>query len=306
MRVEPATGAEPLGIDAAVALAREGFPDAALRLVFLPAKPDQPYRVGLVPSGGDRRSPLITVFVDPWSRRVVEVLDPRRFSAGETVLAWQHALHAGQGLGPVWKLLVFLSGFLPLLFAVTGLAMWLLKRRRRQRGGRDPCSRSSVHGAEGRRMRIVSLRCLWVAAMATAVSAAASAQEAVGPPASGIARAVLPRDLSAWSMFWSADSVVKTVMVGLAHRLGRHLDGRSRQGHRAVLLKRRLLPALAALEDRAVVVRSAGGSGRRRAGLRAGPGGVGRGGVGRRLGRKGRRSVRPRAWSGSRRRPGGR
>ena len=131
VRVEPMNGAEPLGIDAAVTLARRDFPDAALRLVFLPAKPDQPYRVGLIPAGGDRRSPLITVLVDPWSRRVVEVLDPRRFSPGETVLAWQHALHAGQGLGPVWKLLVFLSGFLPLLFAVTGLAMWLLKGRRR-------------------------------------------------------------------------------------------------------------------------------------------------------------------------------
>ena len=47
VRVEPVPGAEPLGIDAAVALARERVPDTALRLVFLPARPDQPIRVAL-------------------------------------------------------------------------------------------------------------------------------------------------------------------------------------------------------------------------------------------------------------------
>ena len=94
-------------------------------------------------------------------------------------------------------------------------------------------------------MRIVSLRCLWVAAMATAVSAAASAQEA---PASGIARAVLPRDLSAWSMFWSADSVVKTVMVGLAIASVVTWTVALAKGIELLLLKRRLLPALSELE----------------------------------------------------------
>jgi len=38
-------------------------------------------------------------------------------------------VHAGQALDWVWKLLVFLSGFLPLLFALTGPTMWWLKRR---------------------------------------------------------------------------------------------------------------------------------------------------------------------------------
>jgi uncharacterized iron-regulated membrane protein len=131
VRVQPVKGTQSLGIEAAAALAREGFPDATLRSVFLPIKPDQPYRIGLVPAGQERRSPPVTVFVDPWASRVVEVLDPRRFSRGEAVLAWQHAMHAGQGFGPVWKLLVFLCGLLPPLFSVTGLAMWLLKRRRR-------------------------------------------------------------------------------------------------------------------------------------------------------------------------------
>ena len=96
-------------------------------------------------------------------------------------------------------------------------------------------------------MRIVSLRMLWMAAVAVTVSAAASAQESA-LPAPNVMRAALPRDLSAWSMFWSADSVVKTVMVGLliasvvtwTVALAKAIELR--------LVKRRLLPALATLE----------------------------------------------------------
>jgi uncharacterized iron-regulated membrane protein len=62
---------------------------------------------------------------------VVEILDPRQFTIAERLLAWQHALHAGQALGWVWKLLVFLCGLLPLLFVVSGVAMWWLRRFRR-------------------------------------------------------------------------------------------------------------------------------------------------------------------------------
>jgi uncharacterized iron-regulated membrane protein len=129
VRVEPIKGAEPLGIDAAVALALSRFPETAPRLVFLPTRPDQPIRIGLAQPADERGTPTITVFVDPWTRRVVETFDPRDFSPGETLLTWQHALHAGRGLGWVWKTLVFLCGMLPLLFSLTGLIMWRLKRR---------------------------------------------------------------------------------------------------------------------------------------------------------------------------------
>jgi uncharacterized iron-regulated membrane protein len=71
----------------------------------------------------------VTVLVDPWARQVAEIFDPCRYSAGEAMLAAQHALHAGRGFGLLWKLLVFLSGLLPVLFAATGIAMWLDRRR---------------------------------------------------------------------------------------------------------------------------------------------------------------------------------
>jgi uncharacterized iron-regulated membrane protein len=137
VRVSPVTGAEPIDVDAAIALAGADFPGAQPSFVFLPTRPDRPFRVAVLRPDQDRRAPAITVIVDQWSRRVIDTFDPHQFSLGERVLAWQHAVHAGQALGWAWKVLVFLSGFLPLLFALTGPTMWWLKRRR-----------SSMHAAE--------------------------------------------------------------------------------------------------------------------------------------------------------------
>ena len=72
---------------------------------------------------------MITAFVDPWTRTVIELRDPKDYSTGETIMVWQHALHEGRGLGWIWKTLVFLSGLLPVLFGITGPTMWFMKRQ---------------------------------------------------------------------------------------------------------------------------------------------------------------------------------
>lgn len=130
--VQPVKGATPIDVDRAVALARKALPGAELRSVSPPARPDQAYRIGLAAVGQAHGAPTATVFVDPWTARVAEVRDPATYSAGETVMAWQRPLHAGEGLGPLWKWAVFLSGVLPPLFAVTGTWMWWLKRKARR------------------------------------------------------------------------------------------------------------------------------------------------------------------------------
>lgn len=131
VKVERVAGGIAMPVDEAVALARQNVPEARVDFVGLPGRPDQPYRITLLRPGQDRGEPAVTVFVDPWTRQIVKTFDPREYSAGETVLGWQHALHSGDGAGPVWKLLVFVVGFLPLLFSITGVWMWWLKRAQR-------------------------------------------------------------------------------------------------------------------------------------------------------------------------------
>jgi uncharacterized iron-regulated membrane protein len=134
LRVTPLPDSAPMTVDEAVTLAHSAAPGVALRTVGFPARPDRPYRVaftlpGTTPGHG---VPMITVFVDPWTRSIVSTQDPRGFTWGETITAWQRALHGGDGLGWIWQALTFLSGLLPVLFATTGITMWWLRRRRRK------------------------------------------------------------------------------------------------------------------------------------------------------------------------------
>ena len=61
----------------------------------------------------------------------------QRFQHGNKLLVMGNggslcdALHFSVGMGGVWTFLVFLTGLLPLLFAITGLNIWWLKRRAR-------------------------------------------------------------------------------------------------------------------------------------------------------------------------------
>ena len=51
--------------------------------------------------------------------------------AAELALRWAHDLHFGQALGPLWRALTIVTGLVLPIFAITGGAMWLFRRRRR-------------------------------------------------------------------------------------------------------------------------------------------------------------------------------
>jgi uncharacterized iron-regulated membrane protein len=131
--VTPLADVVPIDLDEAVAHAKDAAPGRELRQIALPARPNQAIRVSLAEPGALRLTPMAAVFVDPWKGAVAEVRDPAKFSLYERFIAWQRPIHSGDGLGLAWRILVFLSGFLPPLFAVTGTAMWWMKRRASRR-----------------------------------------------------------------------------------------------------------------------------------------------------------------------------
>ena len=117
--------------DEAARIALGSVPNSRLFQVQLPPRPDGVYLVTLVPKPFDDRAPQISSFVGP-GPEILDVVDPRNYSAGKRILVWLRVLHYGHGLGEVWRVLVFFSGLLPLLFAITGLRMWQLKRAQRR------------------------------------------------------------------------------------------------------------------------------------------------------------------------------
>ncbi len=132
--VVPIEGQQPMSIDEAVSLAGDAVPGGIVRSVTLPPRDDQPYRVQFSRAGDYNGVPQATVIVDPWKQTVLELRDPQtNYTTKDKWLAWQRQFHAGNGLGWIWWSLVFVSGFLPLLFVVTGISMWWLKRRNRLR-----------------------------------------------------------------------------------------------------------------------------------------------------------------------------
>lgn len=109
-----------LGVDQAVARALAVAPGRAERIDWPTERtPDWSVEV----AGGARRT--VSVADDAG----VAALAPERPGQGP-VAGWMRRIHEGDGMGPVWRTVIFLSGILSAVLAVTGPIMWWRTRRR--------------------------------------------------------------------------------------------------------------------------------------------------------------------------------
>ena len=120
----------PLDADMAVASAVRAVPDARAVAVQMPEQSGRPILVFLETTRfGGATQPPILVTLDQATGDIGYVDDPRDHGMVENVVNFQNALHYGVAFGPVWQTVVFVSGFLPLFFAITGLSIWWARRR---------------------------------------------------------------------------------------------------------------------------------------------------------------------------------
>ncbi len=141
-KIATGEGLTPLNADGVAALAMNAAPGKPLRGISIPARADQPYRVTL----GEPHSLATVAVVDPYAQRVTELRDPATYSLAERIVASMHAIHDGSGLGVWWRALVFFSGLLPALFAVSGILMWIGKYKNRRRMTRGRLNVAGVPG----------------------------------------------------------------------------------------------------------------------------------------------------------------
>jgi uncharacterized iron-regulated membrane protein len=129
------TGLDPdHAIAAGIAAAEARFPHAAVQDLRLPGIADRPM-VAFLRLDGDREgAPRATVMMDTATARVLSAQDPHAGPAGGSLLEWMHAVHDGGALGPAGRLVTCLFALALPLFPVTGVAMWMLRRRLRRRG----------------------------------------------------------------------------------------------------------------------------------------------------------------------------
>lgn len=125
-----ATGSTWIGVDVALARARERFPDGTPRWVDTPTADQPVYRVRLQqPGEPSRRFPRTLVWIDASHGAVLAVRDAREQGSGDTLLAWLHPLHNGEAFGLAGRVTVCAAGLVPLLLMVTGLMRWRDRRR---------------------------------------------------------------------------------------------------------------------------------------------------------------------------------
>ena len=59
-------------------------------------------------------------------------VSPARQGGGDPFARAVRRVHEGEGWGPIWTVLVFVTGLAPALLGITGLIIWLSKQQRRR------------------------------------------------------------------------------------------------------------------------------------------------------------------------------
>ena len=112
--------------------ARARFPDAAFVRVGLPSPKAPVYAIRLrQPDEVRAWSGTTTVTVDAVTGRVLDVYDPLTAPLSNRIADAAFSVHNGEINGVVGRLLVMLTGLSLPVFYVTGIWLWLAKRRRK-------------------------------------------------------------------------------------------------------------------------------------------------------------------------------
>ena len=114
-----------LNIDAAAAAAIAAEPGRTPAAIFFPPQQNPIWRIQMRSGHSDA---LSTVMVDDRSGTANKVTP----LSGDRIALWIRWIHEGSNAGMLWRVLVFLSGVFPTIFAVTGVLIWLRHRAGRK------------------------------------------------------------------------------------------------------------------------------------------------------------------------------
>jgi len=129
----PIAGQAPIGINQAVSIANQLFPDGVITVVFLPVGDNGVFKV--LKHKGNKimfSSRQQTIVIDAYSGRLLYQTDQSKRTSGDIFNEWQLALHSGEAFGLTGQIIVLITGLAPLVLYVTGIIRWLQKRRVRK------------------------------------------------------------------------------------------------------------------------------------------------------------------------------
>jgi uncharacterized iron-regulated membrane protein len=124
---------QPIGLDAAMSIAKERFPDSSPDLFSLPVNETGVYSIYQAAPIGSGLEARRTILLDQYDGATLYVNEPTTGSFGTAFLNWIWPMHSGHALGMTGRLLVCASGLACVALFATGVARWLHKRRARTR-----------------------------------------------------------------------------------------------------------------------------------------------------------------------------
>ncbi|MDD5275190.1 MAG: PepSY-associated TM helix domain-containing protein [Methylovulum sp.] len=121
---------KPITLMQAAAITDRHFPDGRYKWIFFPQDGQDVYRIVKGSAQEINRSrPRRALWLDQYSGKILWEHDPKTDSASAVFLQWLYPLHSGEAFGLVGRIIIALTGLLPLLLYVTGVIRWRQKRK---------------------------------------------------------------------------------------------------------------------------------------------------------------------------------
>ncbi len=126
---EPQDAHEPLQLDRLIANVRARFPEHTLLEIHGSPRQTAGHLYYLKRPGDVHRLGDTLAWINPLSGEIMIERSPRTRTAGEGFMHWLFPLHSGTAFGTVGQVVMSATGAVPLLMVLTGLWVWLRKRR---------------------------------------------------------------------------------------------------------------------------------------------------------------------------------
>ncbi|WP_375475225.1 PepSY-associated TM helix domain-containing protein [uncultured Nostoc sp.] len=120
----PITGKSALGLKEQLKTAQAALPDAALRIIYFPSKPEEVLRVSFKLTQEDVDSGESTAYLDQYSGKVLRVDSSLQVSLGDRILNSFTPLHYGTFWGLPSRIFYIFVGLAPLILFISGFVMW--------------------------------------------------------------------------------------------------------------------------------------------------------------------------------------
>lgn len=126
---QPQDAQRPLQLNRVIADLKQQFPDHTLLEMHGSPRQTAGHLYYLKQRGDVHRLGDTLVWINPLSGQLMVERSPRTRTAGEGFMHWLFPLHSGTAFGTAGQIAMSATGAAPLLMVITGLWVWLRKRR---------------------------------------------------------------------------------------------------------------------------------------------------------------------------------